>query len=54
VRNTYRVIKDDPSYFDAIPTYADWDEKDNGWRDKLEEELVLFQTSMEDGISLQL
>jgi hypothetical protein len=51
--NTYRVIKDDSSYFDAIPTYADWDEKDNGWRDKLEEELVSFQTSMEDGISLQ-
>jgi hypothetical protein len=37
----HRVIKDDSSYFESIPTYADWDEKDNGWRDKLEEELVL-------------
>jgi hypothetical protein len=51
--SAYKVIKDDSSYFDAIPTFADWDEKDNGWRDKLEEELVSFQTSMEDGISLQ-
>jgi hypothetical protein len=51
--SSYRVIKDDSSYSDAIPTYADWDEKDNGWRDKLEEELVSFQTSMEDGIALQ-
>jgi hypothetical protein len=51
--SSYRVIKDDSSYFDAIPTYTNWDEKDNGWRDKLEEELVSFQTSMEDGIALQ-
>jgi hypothetical protein len=51
--STYKVIKDDSSYFDAIPSFADWDEKDNGWRDKLEAELVSLQSSMEDGISLQ-
>jgi hypothetical protein len=51
--NTYKVIKDDSSYFDATLLFADWDEKVNGWRDKLEEELVLLQSSMEDGISLK-
>jgi hypothetical protein len=49
----HRIIKDDSSYFESIPTYANWDEKDNGWRDKLEEELVSFQTLMEDAISIQ-
>jgi hypothetical protein len=51
--SAYKVIKDDSSYFDAIPSFADWDEKDNGWRDKLEEELVSLQSSMEDNIALQ-
>jgi hypothetical protein len=51
--STYKVIKDDCSYFDAILLFAEWDEKDNGWREKLEEELVSLQSSMEDGISLQ-
>jgi hypothetical protein len=25
----HQVIKDDSSYFESIPTYANWDEKDN-------------------------
>jgi hypothetical protein len=51
--STYKVIKDDSSYFDAIPSFADCDEKDNGWRNKLEEEFVSLQSSMDNGISLQ-
>jgi hypothetical protein len=39
------IRKANASYFDRIPTYRDWDEPITGFRDRLKEELQIFDTS---------
>jgi hypothetical protein len=49
-KTAQRVVKDDSSYFDCIPTFGDWDELDGGWREKIKSELSSFTTGHEKSI----
>ena len=40
---SFKVVRDDTSFFDTIPTYADWNITDNGFRDTLLRELKEFK-----------
>jgi hypothetical protein len=39
------IRKPNASYFDRIPSYRDWDEPITGFRDRLKEEIQIFDTS---------
>jgi hypothetical protein len=43
--STPSIRKPNASYFDRIPSYRDWDEPVTGFRDRLKEELQIFDTA---------
>jgi hypothetical protein len=47
---THKVVKQDSSYFDTIPTFEEWDLPNSGYRTRLKEELVTFRAAHQDNI----
>jgi hypothetical protein len=41
----YKLVLNDLSFFDKIPSFAEWDERDVGWKNKLKLELQNFSVA---------
>jgi hypothetical protein len=47
----HRVVKDDASFLDLIPTWKDWDDAQTGYRMRLQDELVAFEAEHSEVIA---
>jgi hypothetical protein len=48
----HKVIRADESYFDAIPSFEEWDHPTTGFRTRLKDELIIFRDGHQTNIDI--
>jgi hypothetical protein len=48
----HKVIRADESYFDAIPSFEEWDHPTTGFRTRLKDELIIFRNGHQTNIDI--